>query len=195
MEHAEAQTAIAAIIEAAGYKVAITGGHETRRGNWVCDAWRIVLERQYRANPAKPYERYEFEFYTGTGHRVTPVAVVRMIASRYNLQVRKDGSLSNSQPAYMHGGPGSGTLAAFRHDVSKAAKPVAPHIADLAYSWVLDGEAVNQSFADWCAEFGSDPDSRKAFATYEACCAAGLQLRQMFTPEQMQAMRDALQDY
>lgn len=75
------------------------------------------------------------------------------------------------------------------------AKPKAPHPADVLHSLLLDGEAVNQSFNDWCADFGYDNDSIKALGTYQECCKNGETLRKMFTREQIKSIREALQDY
>lgn len=177
MKHEDKQTAVAAIIEAARFKVSVTGGHVTRRDEWECDGWRFVLEKQSRPDPSKPYARYEFEFYTGTGHRKLS-KVDEMAYKRDMLGAATPVHRGNVQRAY-----------------DRLKKPVAPHIADLAYSWVLDGEAINQSFIDWCGDFGSDPDSIKALDTYRACCETGEKLRKMFTREQLAALRDALQDY
>jgi hypothetical protein len=49
------------------------------------------------------------------------------------------------------------------HDMLKGMKPKAPSAASVLHSLVLDGSAIDQSFIDWCDEFDSDPDSRKAF--------------------------------
>src|ERR1700741_66817 len=38
-------------------------------------------------------------------------------------------------------------------------KPVALRAADVLHSLLLDGEAINQSFDDWCGDFGYDTDS------------------------------------
>jgi hypothetical protein len=42
----------------------------------------------------------------------------------------------------------------------------APKLADVLYSLLLDGEAADETFEDWCANYGYDSDSRKAEATF-----------------------------
>lgn len=186
MEHKEAQTEVAAIIESAGFKVTVTGGYESVREE-EGDAWRIVLEKQTRPDTSKPYARYEFEFYTGIAHRRASKTECMNIRRGWGVTCDESGNIGNAptRAVYLN------AVRAFE----KVAKPVAPHIADLAYSWLLDGEAIDESFNDWCANFGSDPDSIKALNTYRACCETGEKLRKMFTREQLQALRDALQDY
>ena len=51
--------------------------------------------------------------------------------------------------------------------------------ADVLHCLLSDVNSVEESrdFEDWCAEFGYDTDSRKAFATYEACQAQMAPLR------------------
>lgn len=74
-------------------------------------------------------------------------------------------------------------------------KPVAPHAADVLYSLLLDGEAVNMSFRDWCADYGYDNDSIKALNIYNECCKTGETLRRIFPHTVREALREALQDY
>ena len=48
-------------------------------------------------------------------------------------------------------------------------KPKEPTLEDVLYSLVIDSEACEMSFNEWCANFGYDVDSRKALATYTEC--------------------------
>lgn len=79
--------------------------------------------------------------------------------------------------------------------VWRAAKPIAPTAATVFYSLVLDGAAIDQSFPDWCADFGYDTDSRKAHDTYMACCESGRQLRQMLTAQEREELAKLLENY
>jgi len=74
-------------------------------------------------------------------------------------------------------------------------KPVAPHIASILHSLLLDSEAVNQCFSDWCSGFGFDDDSIKALGVYNACCDIGKQMRRLFSTKQQETLRELLQDY
>jgi hypothetical protein len=75
------------------------------------------------------------------------------------------------------------------------AKPQAPSPADVLQCVLSDAEACGQSFESWCGDFGYDTDSRKAFATYEACQRNGDKLRGFFTPEELARFATELQDY
>lgn len=74
-------------------------------------------------------------------------------------------------------------------------KPRAPTAAAVLYCLLSDMEAIDQSFTDWASDFGYDTDSRKALATYEACCDIGRELRKVFTHAQRADLRGLLQDY
>jgi hypothetical protein len=74
-------------------------------------------------------------------------------------------------------------------------RPVAPSAAAVLYSLLSDGEAVNQSFSDWCYDLGYDSDSIKALRVYQQCEETGRELRRLFKLTQVQALRNALQDY
>jgi len=75
------------------------------------------------------------------------------------------------------------------------AKPQAPSPADVLYCVLSDAEACGQSFESWCGNFGYDTDSRKGFATYEACQRNGDKLRGFFTSEELARFATELQDY
>lgn len=81
------------------------------------------------------------------------------------------------------------------HAVESARKPVKPEPASVLHSILLDGEACNQSFAHWCMDYGYDEDSRKAYATYEACQKNADKLARVLDSKTRDALRDALQDY
>ena len=66
--------------------------------------------------------------------------------------------------------------------------------ADLVLSsLLLDSSAVDQSFEDWCGEFGYDTDSRKAEATYNACRKSGEKLQRLLGDD-FEAFRSAEND-
>lgn len=73
--------------------------------------------------------------------------------------------------------------------------PKKPTNSDIMYSILLDAAAGDQSFNDWCDDFGYDQDSMKAFKMYQACCEEGVNLKKTFTREQIEEMRTALEDY
>lgn len=110
-------------------------------------------------------------FYTGTGHRAAPKKHVW------------------GAPAANDHGP---YARRWRED---NAKPVAPTAATVLASLIMDGAAIDESFADWCANFGYEEDSRKALQTYTDCCETGRKLRMLFTHPQRDALAAMLQDF
>ncbi len=51
----------------------------------------------------------------------------------------------------------------------KGGKPQKPELSSILYSLVTDASACDESFDDWCSNFGYDTDSRKALETYLSC--------------------------
>lgn len=91
------------------------------------------------------------------------------------------------------GGCARNTLA--WHAVENARKPVKPEPASVLHSILLDSDVCGQSFVHWCADLGYDEDSRKAYATYEACQKNADKLARVLDSKTRDALRDALQDY
>lgn len=75
------------------------------------------------------------------------------------------------------------------------AKPKPPTIADVMYSFVLDGAAIDVSFPDWCSEYEYSEDSIKALNIYSDCCKTGRAMRGMFTHDELAQLRDVLANY
>ena len=73
--------------------------------------------------------------------------------------------------------------------------PVKPKNSDIMYSLLMDSEAGNYSFQDFCDNFEYSSDSVKAFGIYQECKKTSKNLRKVFTSEQLQQMLLALQDY
>ena len=80
-------------------------------------------------------------------------------------------------------------------DAFKWECPVYPAVTGLLYSLQIDAEACDQSFDDWCSEYGYDTDSRKALETYLLCQQNGMKYNQLFSSEQREAIANMLQDY
>lgn len=98
------------------------------------------------------------EYYTGVGHRVAKWQQ-RDTISEFNRL--KKANLTD------HG---------FKIFI-EVSKPVKPTLDGLLSSLAMDSTAESQSFEDWCSDYGSDTDSRKAFETYTACQKSGKFLR------------------
>ncbi|MFA5378876.1 MAG: hypothetical protein WC455_24195 [Dehalococcoidia bacterium] len=73
--------------------------------------------------------------------------------------------------------------------------PTTPTTADIMHSLLLDADAADQSFNEWCDNYGYDTDSMKAFKTYQTCCEEAVNLKKTFTREQLADMQKALEDY
>ena len=114
---------------------------------------------------------YVSQFFTGIGHR----------KMKKNAEAFRNGAR-----------PGTIAYADWQKRFSA---PQAPHAASVLHSLVLDGQAVDMSFVDWCAEYGYDEDSRKALSTYEACCECGRKLRNLFNTAQRQKLAKIVQEY
>ena len=76
------------------------------------------------------------------------------------------------------------------------AKPIMPDLVDVMASLTMDSSVLDAGgFEDWAADFGYDPDSRKAESIYRACLDNALKLRAAIGDSGMGLLRDAFQDY
>lgn len=165
MDSAQIENAVSELLRRAGVTFSAQLVGATKRDDWECDEWRVSI-KSGRAD-------YSEAFYTGVGHRA-------------------DTAASRTAKAALKG--------TNRNSVAwKAAEalmaPQAPTAAAFFHSFVLDGSAIDQSFLDWCDEYGYSEDSRKALKTYEACCESGRKIRELFTPAQREELENLLQDY
>jgi hypothetical protein len=143
--------------------------YEKRVDLRLMDAWVIHLFKGVGTN------LQTFEFCTGLGQRKLP-------------------PWGRAVPGYDNGPPPRPGCLLYEQ-WEKLAHPVAPHAASVLHSLILDSEAATQTFESWCGELGYDTDSRKAFATYEACQQEHDKLMKVFTHAQIEQLREALQDY
>ncbi len=169
---------VMAILGHAGvnYNVAYKGEKTEASGRGhVVDEWSSTFTVANGRTARPPEAREEFDYFTGLGCRKVPTW-------KYGVQ-----GYDNGPP------PWPGTL--LHEQWMKQAKPQTPHAADVLCSLILDSSAVGQSFESWCDDFGFDTDSRKAFNTYAACQQNADKLARIFNAAQMEALRNALQDY
>lgn len=148
-------------------------GQTTRDEKWECDEWRI----QFSTTRGELQIVHKFEYFTGLGHR------------------KPDDSLMAKQSAFSLRKVNKRMLAWADHYKRFPDKVVAPHPADVLYSIIMDSSAVGQSFESWCGDMGMDTDSRKAYATYEACQQNADKLARVFDHTARTAISEALQDY
>jgi hypothetical protein len=72
--------------------------------------------------------------------------------------------------------------------------PKAPDAASVVACLMSDGQAGQELFEDYCANYGASPDSRKALETYLECQRAYSAMRSLFR-EHFDAVATAAQDY
>jgi hypothetical protein len=172
MSAKEIESTVSALLEAwaVNYSVSYVGA--MKRNDWECDAWSVAFTYPVKGTPKGPLrEAFQTMFYTGIG--------LRKKTGIYKMAIQGLNPLS----------------VAYKKAVAANTKPDKPHAASVLHSLVLDAEAVNMSFTDWCDDYGYDSDSIKALSTYQECCKTGEAMRKMFTREQMEQLREALQDY
>jgi hypothetical protein len=141
---------------------------------WECDQWEVCFSLAMADGKSRnppPAATMQTAYHTGLGLRQLPKG-------------KRPWGLDNTQNPR--------ELARWKRE---NAKPVPPHAADVLHSLLLDSSALDQSFADWCSDYGYSADSLRALDTYRACCDIGQQIRRMFTHAQREALQTALQDY
>lgn len=137
------------------------------------DAWNVTMSREFNGQRIMQH----FDFFTGDGLRKRPKNPVTGKERRNPFNAR------TQRLDHQH------------WERRYPARPVAPHPADALQCLLLDSSASEQTFASWCDELGYDSDSRKAYATYEACQQSADKLAKLFDHEARAQLRDALQDY
>lgn len=132
---------------------------------WEHDKWYCVFS-------AGSSVREGFEFSMGLGNRV--------LSFEGQREIKRAGKMS---PRY---------LASLK---AQYMIPVKPTAASVLYSLLLDATALEESFPNWCANFGYEEDSRKALDIYDKCCQSGKQVNHVFDKDVQNELREALQDY
>lgn len=92
-------------------------------------------------------------------------------------------------------GTGHRAKPAKRMSWDNAPRPVAPTAGSVLYSLLMDASGADENFHDWCANYGYDSDSRKAHATYEACCIIRADVHKFFTATERAELAAILEDY
>ena len=73
----------------------------------------------------------------------------------------------------------------------------APTLPDVLFSLLSDGSAFfdGVGFEEWCSEYGYNEDSRTAERIFNECEQTGESLSRIFTPAEIQELREAFQNY
>ena len=74
-------------------------------------------------------------------------------------------------------------------------KPTAPSAAAVLHSLLLDAQAAEFAFEDWCSEYGYNADSRRALTIYFDCQGAAGKIAKIFTRKQIETLREMMKDY
>jgi hypothetical protein len=73
--------------------------------------------------------------------------------------------------------------------------PTPPKLQDVIYSLIMDWQGGRETFKDFCACFGYDEDSRKAYKIWEACKKSGEKLQKLFSADEIEELEEAFRDY
>lgn len=81
-----------------------------------------------------------------------------------------------------------------KQSIIRRCKCDAPHPIDIINCLLMDASAAEQTFDEWCSDFGCDPDSRKAEATYRACDENGKRLYRVLGRELCDTIRQRIDE-
>jgi len=142
---------------------------------WQYDKWTVVINGQ------------TFDYHTGIGHRKPKKGY---LAGGKNWHGYK-----NEATYFLNG-----RFKQDKHNLKEVNKHLLkltdvnkPKIDDVLYSLIIDSDALNDNFFNWCDNFGYDSDSRKALKIYEDCVNNGRKVEK-FIPNLDEA-RELFQDY
>jgi hypothetical protein len=152
-------------------------------GSSEMDHWKVNFTKNAYQGLHKQAHQ-EFDFYTGLGNRAPSDAVAKQQATwgYQGLTANDKKGLTSYGRRYLA-------------DVEKLRKPITPTAASVLHCLVLDAQAANSTFRNWCDDFGYDDDSISARNTYDACQKTADQLRRVFSHAQIAELEEALQDY
>jgi hypothetical protein len=137
---------------------------------WECDQWRVTFRREGHI-AASVLREFSTDYFTGLGHRVYPKG----------WWPHFDKTLTRNTLAW--------------HEQEKRKKPVAPDAAGVLHSLCMDAQAANESFSDWCDNYGYSSDSITALNTYQACEKIGREMRAFFGSDVARQLAKLVQDY
>ena len=135
---------------------------------------------------------YRSEFKTGTGHRV---------GRGSGLTAKDKSELAKVGASVAIVDQSNWTREDYKRNNNKAAAfgfrvyVATPSAANVLYCLLSDLDLGSESHADFCANLGYDEDSRKGLELYLACQKSGEELRKIFTGEEIETLREMLEDY
>lgn len=169
----EIEQAINSYLESIGVSFTVYGaGVGLVRDCWECDGWRAEFR-----NKTGVVEL--FDYFTGIGHRV----------------IFNESSYKREQLNLKGLNPHCIAAEKIRKQMAQYIKPFPPFAASVLHCLILDSSADDMSFSNWCDDYGYDTDSIKTLTVYNACCDNAKRLRKIFTRDQIEQLREVLQDY
>ena len=123
------------------------------------------------------------------GEVPSPWGDKKSFVDQWNVIIRTNNGYAMEMFNYF---TGVGLRKQFKYGVSK---PVRPKNSDVLHSLVWDATSLDESFENWCSNFGYDSDSIHAFNIYRQCCDAGKKLLKLFKQKEIDNIRELLQDY
>ena len=145
-------------------------------GEWPHDLFHVTLQ--------SPSHMFSTEFKTGTAFRLG--------VKENRLTVRERAAIKTVKALY----PSRKTVTA---PVSVAGwlkhHAILPAQASILHSVLVDAAAADQSFDDWCGDYGYNDDSLADQRTYQLCRDLLRDLRALLTTEQRSHVQTLLEDY
>lgn len=138
-------------------------GHDGKP--WHHDAWSLEIKQKH----GRVTERFSFR--TGTGNRVNAGP-----AMHHELESLGDVVRARGRSFYI--------------DKGSRWEAKAPKLADVLQCLASDAGALEETFEDWCSNYGYDSDSRKAEKTYRACVETAQQLVRLFGFDGLRELRE-----
>lgn len=122
-----------------------------------------------------------FDYYTGTGLRKIPKNLSSL--ERDKLRAVQE-QQKRTGGTWWH-----------RSEIEKYKQPATPDIKDVLQALFLDADYGEMVHSDFCSELGYNPDSIKDMNIWLECQKTAVKIRKMFSTEEREAIRKALQDY
>lgn len=169
-----------------------TGCKDESNDNWEHDAFNIMFQKGTRSPVT-------FDYKMGLGNRFNDFKQFFSSPSTVRDYIKDLRALYDVDQSFPVSRVIKNTMEKENY-LSKVRKPCNAYVfvptqANVLYCLLSDMEAIEYTFDDWCANFGYDTDSRKAEKIFHACMEEGKKLLKIFTKDQIEELREVLQDY
>lgn len=183
---------VQALLNDSGIKYSFIYCGEVEKDKWLHDAWRVGFE------DTKTGKKELFEYSTGTGHRIQGRPSHSAGTVTFKPELRKN--LDNHLEALgLDKRVDKIRFLVGQVEIIKGEKratfTTVPTAASVLYCLLLDADAINESFFEWCDSFGYDNDSMKAHSIYLACQGIARKLNNVFSSTIREQLQEILQDY